>query len=189
MDARQAKGVDVALAEGVAAMDRLGSYCFTGFPRSLMGSVLKPLNTIESIEQGAWPYIDPRLLDLQTVGGDLNVALWPRGAKDRPILMHVAALAYHYGPAVAISRQTHVWFQELGGKSMLAPTQFTRLLENVFEELLIPQQVTFFKYNIERRLREEDHQREVQGSPERLMDNQFSLLERWSQSNHPFAWR
>lgn len=189
MDARKAKGVDVALAEGVAAIDRLGSYCFTGFPRSLMGSVLKPLNTIESIEQGAWPYIDPRLLDLQTVGGDLNVALWPRGAKDRPILMHVAALAYHYGPAVAISRQTHVWFQELGGKSMLAPTQFTRLLENVFEELLIPQQVTFFKYNIERRLREEDHHREVQGSPERLMDNQFSLLERWSQSKHPFAWR
>ena len=72
---------------------------------------------------------------------------------------------------------------------MLAPTQFTRLLENVFEELLIPQQVTFFKHNIERLLREEDHDREVQGSPERLMDNQFSLLERWSQSKHPFAWR
>ena len=61
-------------AKGVAAIDRLGNYCFTGFPRSLVGSVLKPLNTIESVEQGAWPYIDPRLLDLQTVGGDLNAA-------------------------------------------------------------------------------------------------------------------
>ena len=75
MDARKAHGVDVALAEGVAAIDRLGSYCFTGFPKSLMASVMKPLHTIDSIEQGAWPYLDPHLLDLQTVGGTLNLAL------------------------------------------------------------------------------------------------------------------
>lgn len=51
-DATGSKGLCVALAEGVSALDRLGSYCFTGFPRSLMGSVLTPLGTIESIEQG-----------------------------------------------------------------------------------------------------------------------------------------
>jgi hypothetical protein len=44
------KGLYVALAEGVAALNRLGSYCFTGFPKSLMGSVLAPLGTIDSIE-------------------------------------------------------------------------------------------------------------------------------------------
>jgi len=33
-------GLHVALAEGVSALDRLGSYCFIGFPRSLIGSVL-----------------------------------------------------------------------------------------------------------------------------------------------------
>lgn len=192
MDARKAKGVDVALAEGVAAIDRLASYCFTGFPRSLMGSVLKPLHTIDSIEQGAWPYLDPQLLDLQTVGGSLNVALWPRGAKDRPVLMHVAALAYHYGAAVATSRHTHVWFQELGGKSMLAPSQFTRFLEDFLQDLWIPQTVTFVKHHIERCLRDEDRQREVRGAPERqldLVENQRNLLERWSKCERPFAWR
>ena len=50
MNARKAKGVDVALAEGVAAIDRLGSYYFTSFPRSLIGSIMKLLNTIESIK-------------------------------------------------------------------------------------------------------------------------------------------
>ena len=43
------RGLGVALAEGVAAFDRLGSYCFTGHPRSLMGSVLGPLGAIDGI--------------------------------------------------------------------------------------------------------------------------------------------
>jgi hypothetical protein len=51
-EAAGGRGLRVALAEGVSALDRLGSYCFTGFPKSLMGSVLKPLGTIEGIEQG-----------------------------------------------------------------------------------------------------------------------------------------
>ncbi|OAG33780.1 hypothetical protein AYO21_12132 [Fonsecaea monophora] len=43
IDGRKADGVDITLAEGVAAIDRLESYCFTGFPRSLIASVMKPL--------------------------------------------------------------------------------------------------------------------------------------------------
>ena len=72
-EAAGSTGLHVALAEGVSALDRLGSYCFTGFPRSLMGSVLQPLGTIGSIEQGGWPFIDPRMLDLQGAG-DLSLA-------------------------------------------------------------------------------------------------------------------
>lgn len=64
-EAAGSKGLCVALAEGVSALDRLGSYCFTRFLRSLIGSVLQPLGTIEGIEQGGWPFIDPRMLDLQ----------------------------------------------------------------------------------------------------------------------------
>ena len=138
MDARKAHGVDVALAEGVAAIDRLGSYCFTGFPKSLMASVMKPLHTIDSIEQGAWPYLDPHLLDLQTVGGTLNLALWPRGPKERPVLMHVAALSFHYGPAVAVSRHTHVWFEDLGGKDMTGPSRVTKFFEDFFQDMWLP---------------------------------------------------
>ena len=51
------QGAIVAQAEGVAALNRLGSYCFTGFPRSLMGSVIKPLGTIDSLALGAWPHL------------------------------------------------------------------------------------------------------------------------------------
>ena len=72
-EAAGSTGLHVALAEGVSALDRLGSYCFTGFPRSLMGSVLQQLGTIGSIEQGGWPFIDPRMLDLQGAG-DLSLA-------------------------------------------------------------------------------------------------------------------
>ena len=53
IDARGSQGVTVAQAEGVTALDRLGSYCFTGFPRSLMGSVIKPLGMIDSLVLGA----------------------------------------------------------------------------------------------------------------------------------------
>jgi hypothetical protein len=63
-DAAGLKGLGVALAERVSVLDRLGSYWFTGFPKSLMGSVLTPLGTIEGIEQGGWPFVDPRVLDL-----------------------------------------------------------------------------------------------------------------------------
>jgi len=192
MDTRQAQGVDVALAEGVAAIDRLGSYCFTGFPRALMGAVMKPLHTIESIERGAWPYIDPHLLDLQTVGGRLNLALWPRGPKERPVLMHVAALTFHYGAAVATSRHTHVWFQELGGKDMMGPSRVTKFLEDFFQDLWLPQNVVFIQSHLERCLRAEDRRRDVPGSPGReagLVEHRRSLLDRWCRSPHPFSWR
>jgi hypothetical protein len=63
-----AKGLDVVLAEGVSALDCLGSYCFTGFLKSLIGSVLAPLGTIDSIEQGSWPFIDSLVLNLRGAG-------------------------------------------------------------------------------------------------------------------------
>ena len=65
-------GLGVALAEGVSALDRLSSYCFTRFPRSLLRSVLQLLGTIDSIEQGGWPFLDPCMLNLQ---GARNLSL------------------------------------------------------------------------------------------------------------------
>ena len=53
IDVHGSQGATVAQAEGVAALDRLGSYCFMGFPRSLIGSVIKPLGTIDSLALGA----------------------------------------------------------------------------------------------------------------------------------------
>jgi hypothetical protein len=47
--ARGLKGLGVALAEGVSALNCLGSYYFTRFPKSLIGSVLSPLGIIDGI--------------------------------------------------------------------------------------------------------------------------------------------
>ena len=82
IDARSSQGATVAQAEGVVTLDRLGSYCFMGFLRSLMGSVMKPLGTIDSLVLGAWPYLSSQLLDLRDANGQLNLALWPRGRKE-----------------------------------------------------------------------------------------------------------
>src|SRR3954453_4972744 len=93
-------GLSLALSEGMAALDRLGNYCFTGSAQVLMTSVFRPLGTMDSIQNGAWPYLAPQILDLLDFDGMLNLAQWPRTADDRPLLMHVSSLAFHYGPEI-----------------------------------------------------------------------------------------
>ncbi|KAJ9415745.1 hypothetical protein QL093DRAFT_2568886 [Fusarium oxysporum] len=70
------KGLGMALSEGVAALDRLGNFCFTGDPRVLPTKVM-------------------RLLGL------VNLVGWPQLSNGRPVLMHVASLEYHYDRTVA----------------------------------------------------------------------------------------
>lgn len=186
----EAGAATVAEYEGVALLDRAGSFCFTGFPRSLMGSVLRPLGTIQSLEQAAWPYISPRLLDLREHPAHLNISKWPRDNKGRPILMHVAALSYHYGPAVGISRHTHVWFQELGGRSMTGPSGISKLLEDLFQELWVPQMVAFVRYQVERAIRRVGPEARVDGDGSPATSSVALLdlaLDRWSSSQQPFS--
>jgi len=181
--AQGSTGLGVALAEGVAALDRLGHYCFTGSPQVLMSSVLKPLRTIDSLQQGGWPFIDPSILDLRQGEGVLDVAKWPRGKNGRPVFMHVASLAFHYGPEIAASRHSLVWFRDLGGKSIGGPASATRFLEDLFRDLWVPQMVAFVSYQLRRRLSRD------QESPLQLLQEQRSLLEKWSRSSDPFSWR
>jgi len=47
------KGLGVVLAEGVVALDCLRHYCFIGASKALMSSVLRPLKTMESLQNGA----------------------------------------------------------------------------------------------------------------------------------------
>ncbi|KAF2463861.1 uncharacterized protein BDR25DRAFT_362273, partial [Lindgomyces ingoldianus] len=173
-EATGSTGLGVALAEGVSALDRLGSYCFTGFPRSLMGSVLKPLGTIDGIERGAWPYINPRMLDLQG-GGTLSLAQWPRGKNGRPLLMHVASIAFHYGSEVAASRYSNVWFQELGGIRAKGPSGVAEFLEEMFRELWFS-----------RTLNKGSRSQRGSGTQE-SEEHQRELVRQWSQSRKPFS--
>lgn len=46
------KGLGLALLEGVAAIDRLGNFCFTGDPCVLPYRVFRPLETMESLRRG-----------------------------------------------------------------------------------------------------------------------------------------
>jgi len=43
------KGLGVVLAKGVAALDRLSYYCFTGLTKVLISFILKPLRTMDSL--------------------------------------------------------------------------------------------------------------------------------------------
>ena len=181
--AQGSTGLGIALAEGVAALDRLGHYCFTGSPQVLMSSVLKPLRTMDSLQRGSWPFIDPGILDLRQGEGTLDIAKWPRAKDGRPIFMHVASLAFHYGPEIAASRHSLVWFRDLGGKSISGPASATRFLEDLFRDLWIPQMVAFISHQLRR------HASKDQDLSLQLLQEQRSLIETWTRSPHPFSWR
>lgn len=187
-EATGSQGLCAALAEGVSAIDRLGSYCFTGFPRSLMGSVLMPLGTIDGIEQGGWPFIDPGVLDLQGAG-NLSLAQWPRHQNGRPKLMHIASLAFHYGPEVAASRHSEVWFSELGGLRVQGPSSAAKFLEEVFEDLWKPQMMAFITNHCHRALNKGSRSRgssDGQGMLQ-LLEDQREQVRQWTQAENPFS--
>lgn len=180
-------GLGVALAEGVAALDRLGSYCFTGFPKSLMESVLHPLGTIDSLEYGGWPFIDPRMLDLQSTGS-LSLSSWPRAGNGRPILMHIASLAFHYGPYVASSCHSELWFGELGGLTVQGPSDAARFVMEVLKDLWVPQMLAFIKRHFQRTSNEGSRSREREQETLQTIEEQRAQVERWSQTERPFSW-
>jgi hypothetical protein len=123
------------------------------------------------------------MLNLQHGDGTLDVARWPRDKNGRPVFMHVAALGFHYGPEVAASRHSLVWFRDLGGKSIDGPAGATRFLEDLFRDLWMPQMVGFICHQF-RRLASRDHESEAQ-----LLQKQRATIDTWSRSTYPFAWR
>jgi hypothetical protein len=186
--AQGCQGLGIALAEGVAALDRLGHYCFTGAPKALVSSVLGPLKTMDSLRSGAWPYIDPQLLDLRQGEGKLDVIHWPRARDGRPIFMHVASLGFHYGLEVAASRHSLVWFRDLGAKSIGGPIGATRFLKELFRDLWIPQTVAYISRQLQRRLGLAAGGAASRADLE-LQEQQRALVDGWAKLEHPFAWR
>ena len=191
-EAAGSKGLSVALAEGVAAFDRMGSYCFTGHPRSLMGSVLGPLGAIDGIKTGAWPYINPRLLDLRDGGGRLSVSQWPLSQNDRPILMHVTSIGFYYGAGAAANRYSNVWFKEFNGMSINGPKKMEQFLQELFHDLWIPQTIAFITRQINVALTKEMQAAEYDGNRiEQIqeLERKRLLIQTWSQSTQPFTTR
>ncbi|KAJ6436869.1 MHYT domain signaling protein [Purpureocillium lavendulum] len=184
---RGSEGLDLALSEGVAVLDRLGNYCFTGDARVLPKTVLNPLVTMESLRKGAWPFVSPDMLDFRTQSGTMNVARWPRASDNRPILLHVAALAYHYGPLVATNRHSQIWFGQLGGRAIRDIRIAVHFLEEVFRDLWIPQMVAFIAFQLRRQL----NRRARSGAPsvEYIQQSEriSAVLSAWEESEKPFS--
>jgi hypothetical protein len=182
------KGLEVGCAEGVAALDRLGNYCFTGAPTALMPSVLKPLGTMDSIQNGAWPYICSDMLDLQQRDSAIDVFRWPRATDGRPIFMQLSSLAFHFGLEVAASRHTLLWFRDLGAQSIRGVTGAIRFLDDLFQKLWMPQTVIFISRQIFRRIAEYSG---ATSSREELkiLEQERLTIEAWSGLKNPFTWR
>ncbi|KAK0368167.1 hypothetical protein CLIM01_14476 [Colletotrichum limetticola] len=152
------QGLDVARSEAVAVIDRLGGYVFSGHPRHLPRTVLRPLGTFDSLWAGAWPFLDPAVLNLGASGSGgatIDMTRWPHSARTgRPVLLHVRELHHHYGPRVASSRESAVWFGQLGETAFTSKTAITTFAEELVRELWIPQTKAFIIQQLRRRLHE-----------------------------------
>jgi hypothetical protein len=182
-------GLGVALSEGIAALDRLGNFCFTGDARVLPTTVLGPLGTTESLHKAAWPFISPDMLDLREKQGLINAEKWPRDSNRQPILMHIASLAFHYGQAVAASRQSHLRFGEMGSGDIRHLSSAVRFMEEVFQELWIPQTVSFVAYQLRRRINQGRRGQVGSGDQTEQLNAANAVVDKWVGCNEPFSWK
>ncbi|CAM1507690.1 Fc.00g073310.m01.CDS01 [Cosmosporella sp. VM-42] len=181
------KGLDLALSEGIAVLDRLGNYCFTGDPRVLPRTVLNPLITMESIKKGAWPFVSPEMLRFGESYGTMNTTRWPRTSDNRPILLHVAVLAFHYGKIIAVNRHSQLWFSQLGGKGIRHIKVAAQFLKEVFYHLWIPEMMLFMTYQLRRQLNR--GARSGRDPSERLqrLERINAAIEAWESCHEPFS--
>ncbi|RFU81111.1 hypothetical protein TARUN_1097 [Trichoderma arundinaceum] len=87
-------GLTAELVEAMAAVDRLGSFCFTGDKRVPSGTTFRYLGTMESIKHHAFPYTDP---------GRLNMAGQGSFGTGRVFMGRIWKLLQKRGRSVALS--------------------------------------------------------------------------------------
>jgi hypothetical protein len=183
------RGLDMAQSEGVAIIDRLGGYMFSGFERHLPKSVLRPLGTVDSLRMRGWPYIDPAVLDLDRLGM-LDVSKWPRsGETGRLLLLHVAELRYHYGERIASSREGELLLAQMGHEAFSRPQGVAQLVKVLLEDLWVPQTRAFMARQIRRRLRKAGLMDKAgllvtQG----VIEACDAAIREWDQSKDAFTW-
>ncbi|KAK1839922.1 hypothetical protein CCHR01_17455 [Colletotrichum chrysophilum] len=186
------QGLDLARSEAVAVVDRLGGYMFSGHPRHLPRTVLRPLGTLESLWAGGWPFLDPAVVSLGAPGSGgavINMGRWPHSARTgRPVLLHVRELHHHYGARVASCREIAVWFAQLGEHAFASKTAVAAFAEELVRELWVPQTKTFIMQQLRRRLHEGG------GDPGRpiTMENIASCetaMAAWEAAPDAFTWK
>ena len=174
------KRLPVHYCEALSAIDRVGSACFTGFSRSLMPSVMKPLGIIDSLERRAWPFLPTMLFQ-----GPL--LQWPRDENNRPILMHVAALSYHYNPQIAKARANNVWLLEFATKQLHSPQARIDFLKEIFRDLWVPQTVSFITTQFYRQLPRDASRALLSEDAIEAEKQQRAKVEQWALHDTPFS--
>lgn len=134
-------GLDVALSEATAVLDRLGNYCFTGDPRVLPSHVLRPLGTTASLDTSGWPYIDETMLSIRRLGGFIDIERWPRDEQDKPRLLHLQALAFYYGKVVSAERLGRIWFRLIRPHRLVHRDFLQSIVNKLFQDRFIPETV------------------------------------------------
>ncbi|KAG7402837.1 hypothetical protein Forpe1208_v016711 [Fusarium oxysporum f. sp. rapae] len=187
--ARAEKGLDLALSEAVAVLDRLGNYCFTGDTRVLMTTVLRPLLTMDSLKSCAWPYVSTKMLDFRGSSGKMDVVRWPRTRDEerKPILLHIASLEYHYGRVVAANCHSRVWFGQLGAEDIEHVGSANTFLGKILRGFWVPQMVAFMAHQL--RIQLNQGARSGRDPAEHLRRSQRfgAVLDTWEQSKEPFS--
>lgn len=182
--ADRARG-NIAISEAAAALDRLGSYLFSGSAKVVGNSVFRDLGTTDSLRYGGWPYIDPGLLNVQDDSATIHRARWPRRKDGQPALLHPSVLEFYYGKHVAAARQSNAWLHDFRGMEVAGRNNATSLLEDVFRHMWIPQTVDFITRAVNTALSKRQRAADMTRAQVEAISQQ---IERWSQSSTPFSW-
>lgn len=188
-EAGGSEAVDLATAEGTAALDRLGNYCFTGDSRALPSSILRCLGTMESLDTGGWPFIDPGVLSFcGTKSTRIDFGDWPTSQMEGravPKLLHIASLCYYYGMSVGLHRQQELLF-DITHRSIVLNRGLGELTYGFLIKSWVEEMKSFMYTQIRRRIQE--HESQVNYTAEVRKDAQ-AALDKWDVSPCPFTIR
>jgi hypothetical protein len=176
---------NIAISEAAAALDRLGSYLFSGSAKVVGNSVFRHLGTTDSLRYGGWPYIDPRLLNVQDDTATIQRSRWPRRKDGQPALLHPPVLEFYYGKHVAAARQSNAWLHDFRGMEVAGRNNATSLLEDIFRHMWIPQTVDFVTRAVGSALNKRQRTTDMKRTQVEAISRQ---MEQWSQSTEPFSW-
>lgn len=133
------RGLSIALGEAMAAVDRLGSFCFTGDRRVLPRAIFDYLGTAKSLKHHAFPYINHKMLGF-AARAHIDMDNWP-GVRDKKVhLLQAATLQFYYGKQVAAGREAEARVKLIA----INTHAVADFIKEVFKSHFIPEMCQFF---------------------------------------------
>lgn len=173
-DNANGQGLSIALGEAMAAVDRLGSFCFTGDRRVLPRATFDYLGTAKSLKHHAFPYISPKMLGFSG-RGNIDMYNWP-GVRDRKVhLLQAATLQFYYGKQVAAGREAEAKVK-LIASNMHDVAEFVK---EVFRSHFIPEMCQFFAVRTRKLLRKRRRGEALTAQQERDVQAACAELDAW----------